>query len=275
MRKLDEMILDRLMRKEAARQGIPVDQLMTKAFEGKDVRVTDAEVTKYIDDNRSTFPKNLGEAELVSRVRTHLEDTKESEIRNRFLNQLRSQGQVTILLKEPQMIRIPVSADTGAVRGAPDARITIVAFTDFNCSYCKQASATLKQVLADYKDRVKLVFRDYPAEPDGRKAHEAARCAGAQGKFWEYHDVLFERTPKLGVDDLKAYAKEIQLDEAAFGQCLESERYRAAVNSDIGEGRKFGIRGTPTFLINGLPLVGSHAPATFKRMIEGELAATK
>ena len=271
-RKLDEMVLDRLMRKEAARQGIPVEQVMVKAFEGKDLTVTEAEVADYIKKYRSTFPKQMNEADYPNQARIYLQDQKEADVRDAFLKQLRSQGQVTVLLKEPSMIRVPVSADKGFVRGAPDAKITIVEFTDFHCSFCKQASATLKQVLADYKDRVKLVFRDYPADPEGRKAHEAARCAGAQGKFWEYHDLLFERSPKLGADELKAYAKEIQLDEAAFGQCLDSERHRAEVNSDIGEGRKFGIRGTPTFYINGLPLVGSHPAANFKRMIEGELA---
>ena len=271
-RKLDEMVLDRLMRKEAARQGIPVEQVMVKAFEGKDLTVTEAEVADYIKKYRSTFPKQMNEADYPNQARIYLQDQKEADVRDAFLKQLRSQGQVTVLLKEPSLIRVPVSADKGFVRGAPDAKITIVEFTDFHCSFCKQASATLKQVLADYKDRVKLVFRDYPADPEGRKAHEAARCAGAQGKFWEYHDLLFERSPQLGADDLKAYAKEIQLDEAAFGQCLDSERHRAEVNSDIGEGRKFGIRGTPTFYINGLPLVGSHPAANFKRMIEGELA---
>ena len=135
----------------------------------------------------------------------------------------------------------------------------------------------LGQVTRDFPGKVRLVYKDYPLpfHAGARPAAVAARCAGEKGLFWEYHDLLFERAPKHGADSLKAYAKELQLDEAAFGQCLDSERYQADVNGDIGEGRKFGIRGTPTFYINGLPLVGSHAAATFKRVIDGELATTK
>jgi protein-disulfide isomerase len=137
--------------------------------------------------------------------------------------------------------------------------------------------ATLKQLAAQYPDRVRWVFRDYPIaglHPDAPLAHEAARCAGEQGKFWPYHDLLFERATDVSADALKRYAAEIGADRAAFDQCLDGHKYQAAVNADIDAGTKAGVTGTPTFFINGQPLVGNQPLGDFQAVIERELART-
>ena len=123
-----------------------------------------------------------------------------------------------------------MSADTGFARGAAGAPVTIVEFSDFQCPFCKAAAATVKQVLDRYPGKVKwssATSRIDRLHPEAPRAHEAARCAGAQGKFWEYHDVLFERSPRQARADLKQYAEELKLDATAFVQCLDSRRYAA------------------------------------------------
>jgi protein-disulfide isomerase len=168
-----------------------------------------------------------------------------------------------------------VSGDRGFSRGPKDAPVTIVEFSDFQCPFCKTATVTIKQVLDKYPGKVRLVFRDYPLaslHPQAPKAHEAARCAADQSKFWEYHDVLFERSPKLSVPELKRYAQELKLDATAFDQCLDSGKHTAQVDKDFQEGVSLGLTGTPSFFINGKQIVGAQPFATFQKVVDGELA---
>ena len=144
-------------------------------------------------------------------------------------------------------------------KGPETAPVTIVKFEDFDCSFCQRAQATLAQLLARYGGQVKLVHRDFPIDPLHGKslAHEAARCADHQGKFWTYHDAL--------------YAEAIGLDVGAFEQCLTGGTDRAVVQRDVDEGSRVGVKATPTFFINGRPLVGAQPLERFIQMIDDEL----
>jgi protein-disulfide isomerase len=274
-RKLDELISERLLAQEAARRGVSVEQLLATHVEARTPEVTDAEVAALIAQNRAQIPSGMDENELALRVRNHLRAQKAAQVRQNYLQTLRAATQITTLLKEPPVLRVEVNPAKGIVKGTADAQVTIVEFTDFQCPFCKKATSTLYEVLAHYKGKVKLVFRDYPIptlHPGAPKVHEAARCAGAQGKFWEYHDMLFERAPRHATDELKRYAEELKLDAASFAQCLDSGRYQADVKSDVEEGNKLGINGTPTFFINGRVLVGAQPLAEFKKVIDKEIA---
>ena len=152
----------------------------------------------------------MDDKECGSRCGTNCAEQKVNEQRQSYVQGLRGQSKVTVLLQEPTSARYDVSGDRGFARGPKDAPVTIVEFSDFQCPFCKTANATVKQVLDKYPGKVRLVFRDYPIaslHPQAPKAHEAARCAGDQAKFWEYHDVLFERSPKMSPQDLKQYAR--------------------------------------------------------------------
>jgi protein-disulfide isomerase len=106
-------------------------------------------------------------------------------------------------------------------------------------------------------------------------AHEAARCAGEQGRYWAYHDVLFERQPRFERDDLVAYAINLNLDRERFERCLDGHTMRAAVEADLAEGRALGVRSTPSFLINGKPLVGAQPVEAFRVAIDNALRAAR
>ena len=160
------------------------------------------------------------------------------------------------------------------VRGAANAPVTIVEFSDFHCPFCKRVLPTLKEIEAKYGDKVKLAFRDYPIDqlhPGARKAHEAARCAHEQGRFWAYHDVLFDKAPRASLDDLKAYAREVGLDLPKFDQCVTSGKHKEVVQKDIDEGARLGVSGTPAFFINGELLSGAQPLESFVRVVEREL----
>ena len=157
-----------------------------------------------------------------------------------------------------------------------DAPVTIVEFSDFQCPYCQVAQATLKAVLEKYKDKVRLGYRDLPLRQihsQAQQAAEASRCAGEQGKFWEYHDLLFGDQGSLDRNGLIAKAAKLQLDAKQFDSCISSEKFKAQVQQDSQEGMRSGVSGTPGFFINGIFMSGAQPEATFEKAIEEQLAA--
>ena len=271
--KLHQMIGDRLLAQESARRGVSTQALIRDEIEAKASPVTDADVTAFVDQNRARLPQ-ADEGELRGKVAEYLRQQRLAQRREQYVAGLRAQTLVRIYLKEPEPIRVKVAPDVGFARGPRQAPVTIVEFSDFQCPYCRAVVPTLKQLTARYGDRVRWVFRDFPIEaihPQAPVAHEAARCAGDQDKFWPYHDVLFGRTD-LGIDALKQYAVEVGLDTGAFAKCLEEGRHRAAVAADVQAGSQLGVTGTPTFFVNGRPLVGNLPLSEFQRVIERELA---
>jgi protein-disulfide isomerase len=120
---------------------------------------------------------------------------------------------------------------------------------------------------------VRLVFKDLPLpfHTLARPAHEAARCAGAAGTYWAYHDRLFREQPACGRDELIAYAADLGLDRDAFVKCLDQRTFAAEVDADVSQAKALGITGTPTFVINGTPLVGAHPVDNFRAVIDEAL----
>jgi protein-disulfide isomerase len=121
------------------------------------------------------------------------------------------------------------------------------------------------------------VVKDFPlpSHPLARPAHEAARCAAEAGRFWPYHDRLFDEQPRFDRDDLIRYAAAVGLETGAFTRCLESRAFAAAVEADVSQGRALGVRGTPTFFVNGEILVGAQSVDAFRRAIDGALAQSR
>jgi protein-disulfide isomerase len=124
---------------------------------------------------------------------------------------------------------------------------------------------------------VRLVFKDLPLPSHAlaRPAHEAARCAGALGRYWPYHDKLFEAQPAFQRDDLIRYAVEVGLAPEPFTRCVDERRFASAVEADVAQARTLGIRSTPTFLINGRPLIGAHPVENFRSAIDEALRAAR
>jgi protein-disulfide isomerase len=120
---------------------------------------------------------------------------------------------------------------------------------------------------------VKIVYKDFPLDfhKDARKAAEASHCAGEQGKYWEYHDVLFANISALGVDNLKKYATDLKLDVNQFTTCLDSGKHAAQIGKDMAEGAQAGVTGTPAFFVNGRFLSGAQPFASFQDAIEEAL----
>jgi protein-disulfide isomerase len=153
-------------------------------------------------------------------------------------------------------------------KGKPGARVAIVEFSDFQCPYCVQAFRDLRDLVRERPD-VSLVFRHYPLDaacnahvkrslhPDACLAACAAECAARQGRFWEYHDVLFQNNEHLERDSLFRYAREMDLDLGAFGTCLDDPATRARIGEDVEAGTRAGVTSTPTIFFNGRAIEGA------------------
>jgi len=161
------------------------------------------------------------------------------------------------------------------VRGEPGAPLTIVEFADFQCPFCARATRTLEQLLRNHAGQVKLVFKNFPLDfhRDSLLAHQAALAAGAQGKFWEMHDRIFSNQRAMKRENLLEMAGELGLDLNRFESDLESDRVKAAIEADRAEGTRLGVRGTPTFFINGREIAGAASLPEFERIIGLELQA--
>jgi protein-disulfide isomerase len=177
----------------------------------------------------------------------------------------------TQILLEP--IRIDVAA-TGPMLGSAEAPVTIIEFSDFQCPYCKRVVPTVHEILKRYPDQVRIVFRHLPLRihKRARAAAEASACADHQGKFWEYHDVMFENNRDLTGADLERYAEEVELDMDAFRKCAADRQFQQIVESDAQTALELGLSGAPAFFINGVPMRGARPLQDFVKLIDAELA---
>jgi protein-disulfide isomerase len=159
------------------------------------------------------------------------------------------------------------------VRGSDKAPITILVFSDFESFPCARSASVIDGLLQQTRD-VRVIFKHAPAgsNPNALLAHEAALAAGAQGKFWEMHDTLFENQTRLTRADLLGYAKSLGLDLAAFERALDNHSYRPIVERDLAEAAGLGVTTTPTFFVNGRRLVGPQGYASLGAVIESLLA---
>ena len=161
-----------------------------------------------------------------------------------------------------------------AVARQRHAKVTVVEFSDFHCPFCRRVQPTLTQLLAKYPTAVKLVYKHMPLDqlhPQARRAAEASWCAQQQGKFWQYHDLLYAGGPDGSDATLSAVAGRAGLDPAVYQECMASGKAAEVVQQQVDEGAKFGVSGTPGFFVNGRFLNGAVPLETFVQVIDEEL----
>jgi protein-disulfide isomerase len=275
---LDQLINQRLLEQKAKAAGLDVQAFLKKELATKVADPSDEEVRALYE--RAKAAKQVEEPfdKVRSQIAGYLKQQKGQAVLAQYLEQLRAEAKVEVLLPAYLPPKVEVSA-TGPARGPDGAAITIVEFSDFQCPYCVRAEGTVKDLLEleKYKGKIRLVYRDYPLPSHhlAPKASEAAHCAADQGKFWEMHDKLFAASPKLEVTDLKGYARELSLDAGRFDKCLDSGDKTKVVQDHAKAGEEAGVRGTPAFFINGRLLSGAQPLEAFKSIVDAELAAAK
>jgi len=148
----------------------------------------------------------------------------------------------------------PVDDGRDHIQGPGSAPVTLVEYGDYECPYCGMAYPIVKSIQQALGNKLRFAFRNFPlsdSHPHAEQAAEAAEAAGAQGKFWEMHDALYENQERLETEDIMSYGEELGLDTNQLAQALEDGAYKARVREDFRGGVRSGVNGTPTFFING------------------------
>jgi predicted DsbA family dithiol-disulfide isomerase len=268
----ERKILDHFMEKEvlelaAKKAGLTVDQLLDQEVYQK------MNVKDPTQDQLEVYYEGLGIdqpfAEVHDQILDHIRDLRRTKARTAYVSKLKTQSDIRILLEPPSA---DVDPQGGFVRGSSDAPVTLVEFADYECPYCSKVNPMLKQIEQEYGSRLKVVYKDFPLpmHKNSEKASEAARCAGEQGKFWEYHDVLFS-SHQLDIPNLKRYAGDLKLEQAKFDKCLDSSAEAEAVKKDLDEGQRLGLTGTPSFFVNGHFFSGAADSATLHEVVGMEM----
>jgi protein-disulfide isomerase len=156
--------------------------------------------------------------------------------------------------------------------GPATAPVTIVEYLDYQCPFCHKVQGAVDEVLSQYPGKVRFVHREYLlGKPRSRAAARAARCAGEQGKFWDYHRSLLEAPGDMGDEDLQRRAAGLGLNAGNFSACVASDRFDAAIDKSTASASSLGIDSTPTFFVNGRRLVGVQSGEQFREVIDAEL----
>ena len=169
--------------------------------------------------------------------------------------------------------RYTVSMDNDPVRGAKDAPVTIIEFSDFHCAFCGRfATETLDPLLKTYDGKVRLVYRDYPFQTSGSVvAALAGQCMNEQGKFWEFHDLTFKNQQALTREQFITYAQQLKIDVTTFTTCLDKQKYLDKVKKDVADAQNLGVNATPAFFVNGRFISGAQSYTFFASYIDEEL----
>lgn len=188
-------------------------------------------------------------------------------------------GNEQVVDEQPDSFETP-TADDDVVLGEASAPVEVIIFGDYQCPYCERLyQDTEKKLREEYvkAGKVKVVYRDYPlsGHPAAQPAAEAAECAGDQGKYWQYHDALFERQATIMTLDYIGLAGELGLNKAAFQSCVETHKFAAEVAKDLADGTAAGVDGTPASFVNGQLISGAVPYASFKTVIDSALAETE
>ena len=225
---------------------------------------------------------------------SYMSESNSNQITEKDLDEALAKLELKLLqnqlpIKQAAVAPIKISADDDPIMGNPNAPITIIEFSDFQCPFCARFhTQTLPLILEEYIDqgKVKLVFRDFPIQsihPNALPASIAAECANEQSKFREMHDMLFEKQNewnKLATADaislFSKYASDMQLEQRMFDTCLTSGKYIEEIKNDLDDGRKYGVSGTPGFFIGNdevgyVELKGAQPFESFKKVIDIQL----
>jgi protein-disulfide isomerase len=273
-RALDRVVERRLLEARAKKEGTTVEALLAREVTAKVQEPSEATL-RAVYDQTAASGRPLPPFEVVKgEIAGFVKGQAEQELRQAFVGQLRAAAKVESLLPPLLLPKVTFQAD-GPSRGDAKAPVTVVEFSDYECPFCARAEPVVKQLLAEYPGRVRVVLQQFPlgGHPNAPKAAEAAFCAGEQGKYWEMHELLLTGQGALGVDALKGRARTLPIDAARFDACLDSGRMAPVVEASRKLGVEAGVDATPAFFVNGRPLSGAQPIEKFRELVDHELSA--
>lgn len=266
---VDEFVSEYLLERQAAKEHVTVAQLLEKHVNitgSKDP--SEESLRVYYEGIDVNEPFEAMRGKILDAIRQR----RLAKVKSAYMQSLRDQAKVAIKMSPP---RAQISLKNTPLRGRADAPVVLVEYADYECPYCQQIQPALHKLAAEFAGKLTVAFKDVPLpnHANAQKASEAAHCAGGQGKYWEYHDLLFAGK-QYEIGKLKDTARTLKLDGAVFDKCLDSGQHADLVKGMLAEAQGLGLPGTPGFFINGRFLTGAVSYDILRQVVEEELLAS-
>lgn len=269
-RKAADAFVDQyLLEKQAQKENVTIPELLERHVNSTIAKDPSEETFRVFYE---ALPGNQNYEAVKAQMVEHLRQVRIDKAKAAYMKSLRDAASIDVKLEAP---RAPVSLKDTPVRGSLNAPVTIVEFADYECPYCQQAQPALNKFEAEYKGKVAFAYKDtpLPMHPHAEKAAEATHCAEKQGKYWEFHDAIFDGK-KLDVSDLKETARALKLDGEAFDKCLDAGDFAELVKAQLTEAQSYKLQGTPSFFINGRFYEGVLTYDQLRKAADEELGKT-
>lgn len=270
--KLRSILLQKMMDKDERKKGLTNDEFLEK-FISKDIKVADKAIDAFIKEQN--IPAEHINPQVREKIKGYLEMEKKKEAVDKWLAAQTAKNPVEVYIAKPRRPTFPVEVGNAPFVGDKDAKVTIVEFSDFQCPFCAKGADLLNQIKKKYGNKVKVAFKNFPL-PFHNQAETAAvagLCANEQSTnlFWKMHDEMFAHQDSLDVEGLKGLAKKIGVKMDQFEKCLSENKYLSQVKADMEDGKKVGVKSTPTFFINGQVITGAQPLEVFSELIDEQL----
>ncbi len=271
--KLNQLVIEKLIKADPKSKGLTNDQYFDKFITSKIV-VSDKEMNAFIKERK--IPAGQVNDNVKGKIKEYLGKQKKQGAVKSWLAEKTGKTGIEVFFEQPERPSFDVDPSGAPFFGGKGAKVTIVEFSDFQCPFCAEGSKVLKALKKKYKNKIKVVFKQFPLHfhTQAKKAAMAALCINEQKTklFWKMHDAMFLDQSKLKVDDLKALAKNLGAKSEQFNKCLDDNKYAAQIEKDIQQGKSVGVKSTPTFYVNGKLIAGALPVDVFSELIDKELA---
>ncbi len=230
---------------------------------------SDDALQAFYEENKERIPAEFDE--VKEQIRSYLIGQNVQLKRKELIDRLQAEEGLEVLLPQPEAPMSIIDVEGFPMKGNPKAHTMVVKFADYQCPHCKDAAMTLNSLAAEMGDKISMVYIDFPINQSGvsRNVALGAVCAGEQGKFWEYNTAAYQQQAMLTHESPMAIARQLNLDETSFTQCLASDRPEQLVSKGEAEAERLGITGTPAIYVNGRAIrptnLGDDLKATVKK----------
>jgi protein-disulfide isomerase len=269
-----ELLVEReVLFNEAGRLGVTTTELLARAqADTPPPPVSDSELEALYQRSTARV-QGLTLEQAAPLLRRYLTQSHEDAVRTRLVDELRRERVPVQVIRPIEPPRESITIEPGDPASRAQAPIEIVEYSDFQCPYCRELAPTLSKILEKYGSRVRLVWKDYPLSIHSfaREAAEAARCAADQDRFWQYHDILFQRQAEFAHAAFLEFARHLNLEMTAFESCLRSGKYSLDLAAAAEEAQQLDITSTPTVFVNGRRITGVVPFEVLDRILADEL----
>lgn len=230
------------------------------------------DIEAFYEANKARIPAPLDQ--VRDRISLFLTEQAAQARRSAVVEEMKREAEFELLVPAPIAPQVEIDTDGFPYKGSADASVTVVEFSDFQCPHCQRASGTLSAIAGRYGDQIRFVYMDFPINRSGisRMVARGAACAHEQGRFWQYHDLAFERQPDLSQTSPATLAADAGLDMQAFERCYEGPQSAERVEHSEAEAIRLGVSATPTLFVNGRRLVIEDLERDLTQAIERALA---